>query len=421
MLLTREVFLRGNIFFGCLLFSCLLTRPAAAHPEGFSGMRISVAESRLRASITLHTRDLGSWFPPGRYNDYVNDVVREMELIVDDIVEIQIDGQTLPPQASHAFLLETGLIELDIDYQIPNSPDQSELLVWSKHLIYMPRGHQQLLFILDQNQPDTENNEGNVLLEEVLTVERDAGVSLLPPRQAKPQSDTNPQDLQQPIHDSDLTISTSPISNQENSEVRTPNLATSPNEPRPSRISFFALGIEHIITGYDHLLFLAALLLASRQLWEAASIITCFTVAHSVTLALAATEVVVVPAWIVEPAIAASIVYVGLDNLCEKPKPGPRIAATSFFGLIHGLGFASVLRDIGLGNLPGGIMWPLLGFNLGVEAGQLVVTGLIFAALLPLRPHERAEKMTLRAGSSLIAAIGMIWLIARISDRILTP
>src|SRR5439155_14958267 len=128
-----------------------------------------------------------------------------------------------------------------------------------------------------------------------------------------------------------------------------------PAPPPPPPISFFRLGVEHIVTGYDHLLFLAALLLVCKSLREAAAVITFFTVAHSITLSLAALDIVRLPARFVEPAIAASIVYVGLENIFGRHRIAGRAAITFAFGLVHGLGFASALREVGLGSRSVGI------------------------------------------------------------------
>jgi hydrogenase/urease accessory protein HupE len=196
------------------------------------------------------------------------------------------------------------------------------------------------------------------------------------------------------------------------STPRTPNVGTSPGQT--SRISFFWFGVEHILTGYDHLLFLAALLLACTTLREAAAIITCFTVAHSITLALAALDIVRIPASIVEPAIALTIVCVAAENLYHTPVLWHRAAIACLFGLIHGLGFASALREIGVGSMPGGIVAPLLKFNLGVEAGQLFVAACCFPVLIFARNRLTRGSILVTAGSILIAVIGGYWFVSRI-------
>ena len=135
--------------------------------------------------------------------------------------------------------------------------------------------------------------------------------------------------------------------------------------------SFFPLGIEHILTGYDHLLFLLALMLRGGGLWSLLKIITAFTIAHSITLALAALDVIVLPGALVESVIALSIAYVALENLLPRYAASRRWTVSFVFGLVHGFGFSSVLREIGLPKE--NLLLSLLNFNLGVEAGQLTV------------------------------------------------
>jgi hypothetical protein len=154
---------------------------------------------------------------------------------------------------------------------------------------------------------------------------------------------------------------------------------------------YLELGVEHIFTGYDHLAFLLGLLLiaAGRGAREGAAaglryvvgVVSAFTLAHSVTLIVSALGWVSLPTRLVESVIAASIGLVALDNL-RGPAPRHRFLVTFCFGLIHGFGFASVLREIGLPRR--GLLWSLLSFNLGVELGQLVVVAMGFPVLLLL-------------------------------------
>jgi hydrogenase/urease accessory protein HupE len=183
--------------------------------------------------------------------------------------------------------------------------------------------------------------------------------------------------------------------------------------PLPSFRGFLVLGAEHIFTGYDHLLFLCGLLLVCRRWRTVAAIVTCFTLAHSVTLALAALEVVSLPSRLVESLIAASIVYVGVENILRGDEPRGRWALTFGFGLIHGLGFASVLREIGLGKFGTSIVGPLVGFNLGVELGQLVVACLLLAVLWRLRRIPAFDRRGTRVASAAVAAAGLVWLVGR--------
>jgi hydrogenase/urease accessory protein HupE len=181
-------------------------------------------------------------------------------------------------------------------------------------------------------------------------------------------------------------------------------------------VPFLKLGVEHILIGYDHLLFLAGLLLACRRFGSMVVIITSFTVAHSLTLALATFDLVSLPSRVVEPLIAASILYVGVENILRRkqPRESSRWQLTFAFGLIHGLGFASVLRELGVGEAGRGALWPLLGFNAGVEIGQLAVAALLLPVLLYARRAPKFEQRGLPIFSGIVAAAGLFWLIERL-------
>jgi hydrogenase/urease accessory protein HupE len=177
---------------------------------------------------------------------------------------------------------------------------------------------------------------------------------------------------------------------------------------------FVAAGIHHLLIGADHLLFLVGLLLLGGSLRQLVLVASAFTVGHSVTLSLAALQVVSPPARIIEPAIALSIVFVGADNLFSRP--GARDLRPIFalvFGLIHGFGFAGVLREMGL---PGRALgWSLFSFNLGVEIGQLAVVLAVSSALVALRSRsEWAGRRLAFAGSVVVAAAGAFWFIERV-------
>ena len=137
----------------------------------------------------------------------------------------------------------------------------------------------------------------------------------------------------------------------------------------------------------------------------------------TITLAMAALDLVWLPGHIVEPLIALSIIFVAVENLATTTPPlWRRISITFVFGLIHGLGFASALRDIGLGTMPGSVVWPLLRFNLGVEAGQLAVAALLLPLLLGVKKKsERQADRMVAVGSCLVAVIGAYWLLTRIA------
>lgn len=181
-----------------------------------------------------------------------------------------------------------------------------------------------------------------------------------------------------------------------------------------SFIAFLRLGIEHILTGYDHLLFLFAFLITAKGIRAVLKIVTSFTLAHSITLALSALNVISLsPRW-VEPLIAATIVFVALQNLLRRDHHGERVGLTFMFGLIHGFGFASVLREMGISSLGASAWRALAGFNAGVELGQVAVASLIFPILWYLRSRKNYERSWAPAASGLIALAGAYWFCQRV-------
>lgn len=174
--------------------------------------------------------------------------------------------------------------------------------------------------------------------------------------------------------------------------------------------SFFLLGIEHILFGYDHLLFLLALVLRGGNLWSLLKIVTAFTIAHSITLALAVLNVLVLPDWLVQAVIALSISYVAAENLFMQRPVSHRWAVSFLFGLVHGVGFASALREL---NLPAsGVVWPLLAFNLGVEAGQATTVVLALPLLLWARQFKW-EPRAVAALSGVVLVAGLVLFVER--------
>lgn len=220
----------------------------------------------------------------------------------------------------------------------------------------------------------------------------------------------------------------------------TPSMATPPQpvviatqpapssaaEPRyvekPSRLTlalrYLELGVEHIFLGFDHIAFLVAVLLWARRLGALVKIVTAFTVAHSITLTLAALEIVQIASWIVEPAIAASIVVVAAENFLSRDVER-RWKWTGALGLIHGFGFAGVLAEAGL---PQDSLVPALAaFNIGVELGQLVIVGALLSVLLVvdrLTTHGRQparQPAIVYSASTAIAGLGLWWFVERVT------
>lgn len=184
--------------------------------------------------------------------------------------------------------------------------------------------------------------------------------------------------------------------------------------------TFVLSGIEHILIGPDHILFLIGLLLLGGTLPRLALIVTSFTIGHSITLSLAALDVLSPPARIIEPLIALTIVVVGADNLLVLRSRASASSAADIrswlaisFGLIHGFGFAYVLKEFGLPKAALG--WSLFAFNLGVEIGQLLIVIAAAGALAVIRRRsEGASRQIAIAGSIAVVAAGSYWFVQRV-------
>jgi hydrogenase/urease accessory protein HupE len=176
---------------------------------------------------------------------------------------------------------------------------------------------------------------------------------------------------------------------------------------------FIPAGVHHILIGPDHLLFLVGLLLLGGSIRQLLVVVTSFTIAHSITLSLAALNIVTPPARLIEPAIALSIVYVGADNILAKGGRDVRGWIAFTFGFIHGFGFANVLREMDLPRRALG--WSLFSFNIGVEIGQLFVVVLVATAFTMLRAKSEWSRRHLAfAGSLVVIAAGAFWFVQRV-------
>jgi len=197
---------------------------------------------------------------------------------------------------------------------------------------------------------------------------------------------------------------------------------------------FVREGVLHILTGYDHVLFLLCLLLPSvmrrtpegwrpvdtlaQAVWPVVGIVSAFTAAHSITLALAATQVVSLSPAFIEPAIAITIILAALDNVWPI-FPVRRVVVTFCFGLIHGFGFAGVLAELHLPTAD--FAWALLQFNLGLEMGQLLIVVSVTALLFLLRQRPQYRGLVIRGGSLAAMGVGALWLIERTANVAILP
>jgi hypothetical protein len=177
--------------------------------------------------------------------------------------------------------------------------------------------------------------------------------------------------------------------------------------------TFIPSGTHHILIGPDHILFLIGLLLLGGTWGSLVKIVTAFTIGHSITLSLAALDIVTPPPSIIEPAIALSIVFVGADNLVRGDGRDLRAWVALVFGLVHGFGFANVLREFGLPREALG--WSLFSFNFGVEIGQLMVVLLVATLLAAIRRrNELLGSRVAFAGSIVVIAAGTYWFVQRV-------
>ncbi|MBI4290070.1 MAG: HupE/UreJ family protein [Betaproteobacteria bacterium] len=191
-------------------------------------------------------------------------------------------------------------------------------------------------------------------------------------------------------------------------------------------LSFTREGVWHIWIGVDHILFIVSLLLPAvltfgyrrwqpaprfaPAFWDTFKVVTAFTVAHSVTLSLAALGVISLPSRLVESAIAASVALAAANNLLPLVRAGRWLVAF-VFGLIHGFGFASVLADLGLPKES--LLVALVSFNLGVEIGQLVIVSLFLPLAFALRATWLYQRLVMTGGSVAVVVIALIWLAER--------
>lgn len=199
---------------------------------------------------------------------------------------------------------------------------------------------------------------------------------------------------------------------------RTAIIATKPARSQVAR-TYFVTGVEHILMGYDHLLFVLCLVLLLNGAWRVIATVTAFTVAHSLTLIATTLELISVPRAPVEAVIALSIVFLAVEIVKrepEKPRLSERIpwVIAFLFGLLHGFGFAGALAEIGLPH--GEVPTALLTFNLGVEAGQLVIVAVAMAVLAVLRRINADWVRPAQAVMSYaIGSVAAMWLIERIA------
>ena len=338
------------ITLGCLYLASTVLR---AHDPGLSTLDVRVNERGGAMSLSIAAADVVTLAPgPGDVHHTLSEMAREA-------IHLSIDGEAVQSTAGDV-TIDGGAAQVQWSLAIPPARGRvRQLAITSDVPKRMPRGHRQLMVVTLGD---------SVVTQRLLDAE---------------------------------------------SSAATIDLEAAPSSASGTAWYFLELGVHHILSGYDHLVFLAGLLLAVRTVRELLVALTAFTAAHSVSLALVVIGGIHAPASIVEPLIAASIAWVGLENL-RYGQHGARWLVVFGFGLIHGFGLAGALLDLGFGSSPSEIAIALISFNGGVEAGQLAAA----AALLPLlwairsRPLWRASLVPVC--SMAIVAAGSYWLIERV-------
>jgi hydrogenase/urease accessory protein HupE len=349
----------------CLL--CLFPVSVHAHDPGLSSLAVTVSDREIDVLVGFAERDANAMlaFDAGvgetRKTISFQTVKPALESVVTKGVSLYFGEQVAQPIEARARQADNQNVEILIRFERAKA---SQVRLVSRLIGRLPFGHRQFL--------SARTIEGTNLGEVLLSSENSSFQFNLPATAASP---TAQQDH--------------------------------------SFLAFLGLGIEHILSGYDHLLFLFALLVVCRNLRSILTVITCFTIAHSITLALATLDIVRLPGRVVEPLIAVSIAYVGIENLIRGDAPKWRWLITFSFGLIHGLGFADALREFGIRSAGFGVVIPLVGFNLGVEIGQLSVAAVILPILWQLRKHPVFVRRWVPACSIAIALAGSYWMVER--------
>lgn len=338
---------------------------AFAHDPGLSSANLEIGEQAFTLRLTFNERDIAGLVGASpeellRQDDRAQE---KLSALGNRAVALKLDQAVLPGAFASSSIDQNNNVEFV--YSFTASSSASQLTVESVLLKELPFGHRQAFAAVDAS--------GHEIARAILSGREP--VATVPLR-----------DLQLPH------ASSGGMSFRE----------------------FFLLGIHHIVTGYDHLLFLFALLLVCRDLRGAAVLITCFTIAHSLTLALSTFGLISLPGLFVEATIAASICYVGIENLLRKDgKMGSRAALTFGFGLIHGLGFAGVLHELGVAETGTAAVVPLLAFNSGVELGQIAIAAVVLPILWKLRQAPSFARIGIPVCSLLIVAAGAYWLVER--------
>ena len=360
------------------------SRLSFAHDPGLSTVQVRETAEGLEATVTLAAADWAGLLQRAAGGE----VAGSQETLEREALVLSLDGTDI---ASEAPVLSRRDDAVSVVLRFPKSPRPAggALELRAPLLERLPHGHRQFVTVMDAR--------AHVRAERLLDARA--------PRMEVPLAEADAEDAR-----------------------------------AAAFLRFLGLGVEHILFGWDHLAFLCGLLIVGPSAREAGKVITAFTAAHSLTLGLAALEIVAAPASVVEPLIAASVLFVGVENVLRR-EPARRWPLAFGFGLIHGFGFASVLRELGIGAggavgaFGTGVAAPLAGFNLGVEIGQIAVASLVLPLVWRMSRGQKAANgwipfgvpgfsgresaaparpWWVPAGSTALACAGAIWFTARV-------
>jgi hydrogenase/urease accessory protein HupE len=352
-----------------VLFSLLPLHETTAHDPGLSSLTIRQRANNLEVILTLAVRDAAQLAELDNNHDGIVTQAEfaytrwQLEAAVARQLVVAPDSKVAEAQSIRSILDENNNVEVQLHF---GGSVFSSLEIQSKLIASLPLGHREYLQVQDSG--------GEKVFERLLNATADRATVQMPHA----------------------------------------NASIGVFETLHSFANFLSLGVKHILTGYDHLLFLLSLLVMARGFVSALSIITSFTIAHSITLAMATLNLAQIPSRIVEPLIAASIVFVGVENLLRGDIPKARRMVTFGFGLIHGFGFASALREAGIASRAGGIVLPLFSFNLGVEFGQIMVAAAALPIIWKLRESPTFIPRCATACSAVVVLLGSFWFVERV-------
>lgn len=407
--------LRGVLVLGLAIVAILLASPAFAHKNAMSGTRAVVSTERVEMGFDFDAPT-------------VADVLVE-QLDVDQDGRVIRDEIAANQSLVFDYLLQKIVLRSDAgsctpvgDGKLDMSKDAKWLRVWLD--FECPAGKGLTL----ENRAFLEDRGGHRHLTQV-RIGGEVHEKLLKNGDETWTLDASGAKARTPDDAAWMRGSASPKS--KSADAQKPKPAPKPKRHGSVFTSFLIEGVWHILIGLDHVLFVIVLVLVALTLKELALVVTSFTLAHSITLALGSLEVVNLPSRFVESMIALSIVYVAVENIVREA-PRARAGITFAFGLLHGFGFSTVLGEVGLPS--DRLVSALLAFNLGVELGQLAIVLPVFPLLAALRRYtERSEQdpdapapwltypQLRRTLSGLVAALATIWLIERVFDIELVP